>query len=545
MKKKDALKQYDTITLSMVSIPGGELLSGDSAGGLHFWVKAVAGGSIKYKKNILSQERGPVSVLKLWAEGWVSASANCVKMWNFKKEVVREIATEQILTKVNRFNSAGLHRPDSSFVRSVDIDSPGMRLLVFFSFSLLVEVSVDTVDSTIISEGSPSPVTAIASCNDIDDSFVVITGHEDMVVRAWDIKNPKGVVGYLPISTIPNAIIYLTHDVIIIGENSKILIVKLSNNAVVIDNSDADISRQANHHQIDKRVMSISFVVTKELNTGKGDVTSVKVSDDRKVMAVGSSDGGVYFFSINEDETVGESVSLIPIGSVAPFPATGGSCPVSAIDFSACSKFIRIFSANFGYKHKIVVIYYELYQEDKSGELHTDVTKGGDPVAKKTGSWLANINVPSLNKKEVKEFKPVANIIFKPEKVVDPEKLQPLRQMKWASVSSPAAPEASFTMTTAITPRNIVTTLVNEKRMMCVGYNDGSVVLFKNADPGYTPLKSLQLFTNPLYAATSSPLRRLLLLQLEGVHLCMVGGRFLVAIGHVDSYFAVVDLDAN
>ena len=572
IKKKVAVKkQYNTVTVALLSIPGGEVLSGDSAGGLHFWVKSVVGGSIKYKKSLLLQEHGPVTALKLWAEGgWVSASPYSLKLWSLKKEVVRAISLEDILTRVNRLDPmGGLLHPTTSFVRSVDVDRHGMRLLVFFSFSLLVEVSIDTGDATILVEGSPSPVSVVSSYHVDDDTpagccwnpFLVITGHEDKCIRAWDVINPKGVVGYLSLAATPRAIVYLTHDILIVGGNSKVMVIAVAtkghatHGTTTDGNTDgatdgttdgADLNKRL-FHQCDKRVLSVTLEVVDEVGgVGKGDVTAIKVSPDKKVLAVGSTDGAVYFLSLHVDqESSGSSkVSVTHIGSATPFPATGGSCPVSAMDFSACSSYIRVFSANFGYKHQIVTVFYELYQEEEK-RVVVDETD----AAKKTGTWLSSVT----GKKDAKEVKQ-AVVVFKPAKVVDALKLKPLIHMKWASVSSPAAPAASFTMTTTITPRTILTPTVDGRLIMCVGYNDGSITIFKHhhddphaAHAAHAPHARhacMQLFTDPLHMLLALPTTssERVSSALEGVMMCVVGGRYLVAIGYVDSYFTVIDL---
>ena len=157
----------------------------------------------------------PMSALKVWRNGWVSASSRWIRLWNFDNEVVRMIPTARI------FNGYGNgYDPGTSFIRSVDVDattytttyttntntntsraeeeregrvrvSLPRRLLVHSNGSSLVEVAVDTLESTVVSKGCPSAVTAMVPLSSSSSSFIIITGHDDGHVRVWDVTPPS------------------------------------------------------------------------------------------------------------------------------------------------------------------------------------------------------------------------------------------------------------------------------------------------------------------------------------------------------------------
>ncbi len=305
-------------------------------------------------------------------------------------------------------------------VSSIDVDSFNNRILISVQNGSILELAVDGGATLLIADGFDSPI--VSSINHPTKSSIFVTAHADNYVRVWMTSSARRVlVGFLKLSHSISTITFNDDTTILVGtfggDNA-------GNSASIFVLSLAQILTE-NVGQLDPSNLLYQLNFSNKVhNVGTGSIQQIKVSPDKKLLAAASTDGNAYFYD--------EKYALL--GKISVFPNTAGTSPVAGIDFSFCSRFVRCFGISFGAKNAIPAKYFDLQQgtEDESNEF---------------GSLLNN----------------------------DASMLVNMKDMKWKTISSAAAPEARGIMRTGVN----VTSISSNSEYILVGYTDGKASLFR------------------------------------------------------------------
>ena len=305
-------------------------------------------------------------------------------------------------------------------VSSIDVDSFNNRVLLSVHNGSIVELAVDGGATLHIADGFDSPI--ISSINHPTKSSIFVSAHADNYVRVWMTSSARRVlVGYLKLSHSISALTFNDDTTILVGtfggDNA-------GNSASIFVLSLAQTLKE-NVGQLDPSNLLYQLSISSKVhNVGTGSIQQIKVSPDKRLLAAASTDGNAYFY----DET------YAPLGKISVFPNSAGTSPVAGIDFSICSRYARVFGICFGSKNAIPVKYFDLQQgtEDESSEF---------------GSLLND----------------------------DVSTLVNMKDIKWKTISSAAAPEARGIMRNGVN----VTSISSNSEYIVVGYTDGNASLFK------------------------------------------------------------------
>jgi WD40 repeat protein len=211
-------------------------------------------------------------------------------------------------------------------------------------------------------------------------------------------------------------------------------------------------------------------------NIGSGPILSLRVSppllDDSPPNITASriaaccSDGSIYMLD-------GSELDLPLLGTIVVFPATGGAYPVYSCDFSVNGRYLRAFGKPFGATFSIKSDYYDLAPPPRE-EI--------DPK---------HPNLP-----------PVLKTYFSMPLTTEEMNSIVAKSVAWATVSSPACPEASGVMRGTNTSGvagldDVNVTMIdaqgNVGDLLAVGYVDGSVRVFQLPVTGFAAPPLLDL----------------------------------------------------
>ena len=244
-----------------------------------------------------------------------------------------------------------------AFVSCIDHDAAASKYLLSVSNGYILELSKDTGDVTVVSAGFSSPVTHILTSP--VDTDVCFTAHEDCTLRSWDMgANYRCVTGCIALSHTPNVLASnAAGDMLFVAttggddEGASSSVLMLSVRAV-------DDKARAGE-QVDKSYFQTVFEVLSKLhNVGKGPVECIKVAPDGTRVACGSADGCLYLYDFLLEE------NFPYLGAVRVFD----SLPVSAVDFSADSRFVRCFAPSRGSDSSHPVRFFDLQAPEADEE---------------------------------------------------------------------------------------------------------------------------------------------------------------------------------
>lgn len=305
-------------------------------------------------------------------------------------------------------------------VASIDVDSFNNRILLSMQNGSVAELAVDGEAKLLIADGFDSAV--VFSISHPTHPSIFVSAHADNCIRVWNISASRRLlVGYLKLSHSISALTFKDEETILActygGDNAG------NSASIFVLNLKQILTETMGQPDPSLFLYQLSFS-SKVHNVGTGPIQQIKLSPDKKLLAAASTDGNAYFYD----------GSYTLSGKISVFPSSAGTSPVGGIDFSVCSRYLRCFGISFGLKSAIPVKYFDLQQgtEEESSEF---------------GSSLNN----------------------------DASKLISMKDIKWSSVSSAAAPEARGVMRNGVN----ITSISSNSENILVGYTDGAMSLFK------------------------------------------------------------------
>jgi len=153
---------------------------GHADGSLWLWTGAT-------RQGCLGSHSGPITALRPYSTGFVSASNDVIKIWKdgWYTYVDREYSFTAVIEKIKRSDIIN----DNGVISSVDIDAFNRRLLLTYTCGLLVEYAMDSEAVTILSEGLSSVISMM--CPHPSESHTVATLHEDKTLKLFDLSMPR------------------------------------------------------------------------------------------------------------------------------------------------------------------------------------------------------------------------------------------------------------------------------------------------------------------------------------------------------------------
>jgi WD40 repeat protein len=283
------------------------------------------------------------------AIGFASASRDAVKLWILTEssfELNREFSIAEVLSRLNQdqFLSADSLQ-GGSFVTCISADAKGSRLLLSVSCGRLIEVTIDSRALSLISQGENRKVDFLVSepSPSSPSSATVLTVTEERTINLWDY-------GAGPQTSIVSSL-NCGHTVSSLGFLGSGLTSK-----VAVGLSNCDDNGGAGSVLILDLVSKKELVVVHRIHSiGAGSVNDVKLSPDGKILAVGSQDGNIYLYSY---ESASGTASLLGRYSL-PSPSSE-SVPVNAIDFSVCSRYLRVFGPTVSGNKRVISAFFDL-----------------------------------------------------------------------------------------------------------------------------------------------------------------------------------------
>jgi len=156
------------------------IVVGHADGSLWLWTGAT-------RQGCLGSHSGPITALRPYSTGFVSASNDVIKIWKdgWYTYVDREYSFTAVIEKIKRSDIIN----DNGVISSVDIDAFNRRLLLTYTCGLLVEYAMDSEAVTILSEGLSSVISMM--CPHPSESHTVATLHEDKTLKLFDLSMPR------------------------------------------------------------------------------------------------------------------------------------------------------------------------------------------------------------------------------------------------------------------------------------------------------------------------------------------------------------------
>jgi WD40 repeat protein len=281
--------------------------------------------------------------------------------------------------------------PAAPSVTSLATDAEGKRTLLTLSTGTLLELVVELGTATCVSDGPSARMTALTAHP--TDAHVLVTADMDGVLKVWNtsVSNRGVQLNY----KLPRHATCVTFQ----GVDGTIVIALSATDTIPASILFMNLGKEGDDKD---SPWCLSVLETYEDICESGDIHCMSVSPNGCFLAVGLDHGSIRIFTLPDN--------TIYCKFLAHEPEIG---PVKGIDFTTDSKHIRTFSASpssFDPKCKV--------------EVH-----------------IFNIQVVPVNNGEV--------VSITPEECKVQTLLKGLISAKWASVSSPAAPEAKGVMSIA------------------------------------------------------------------------------------------------
>ena len=386
---------------SMISIQAGQLITGDQEGHISVWEgrDCVKVSALAHSDAITALGRFDSKKIGI---GFVSASCDNIAFWNDKFEVLFRYSVAEQLEKIRRPVS------QFPFVTSVSVDGNFRRVLITLQSSYMIEVALDSGSALLIAEGhSMGKFTALAAHP--TNSDMLVTAGADALVKVWNVSARRVA-----------AVEHIQHEATAAAFNrdgTQLVISTLGGD----EGGGSLLILSFNMNGQSSRYLT---VIDRIHNVGTSRINSIKFSPEQKLLAVGNSDGNVYFCSVEKGYKVKAVVSV----------HTG---PVLSVDFSANGKYTRSFA-----KSK---------NSDTTEMVFTDLTKPSESGA-----------VPSY-------------VTVQPK---DELTLRSLVNEQWISVS-PAAPEARGARNVERNSENGLDDLFTSGPLSVASYSNGTAKLFR------------------------------------------------------------------
>lgn len=343
---------------------------GHADGSLMLWTGAA-------KQGCLGSHSGPITALRSFSTGFVSVSNDVVKIWKdgWYTYVEREYSVAAVLEKIKR---SDLVR-DIGIISSIDIDLFNRRLLLNYTTGLLVEYAMDSEAIVILSEGFSSQISML--CPHPTEPHTIATLHEDRTLKLFDLSMPRrGPTASILLYQQPTAMTFLDAKTLLIGvvgqdntdtNGASMLIIELNEMS-----TDAKLSVPGPYVQQSKTSLDRPLTMTnKILNIGKGTITKIISSPDKKKIVICNSDKNIYIYDVTDYS----QVSRLSMGN--------GDIPVTA-DVSSCSKYMRAFSQYADLSAKVTVCYYNIESGNFNTNINTDISINTNNVNTNTNTYI-------------------------------------------------------------------------------------------------------------------------------------------------------------
>ena len=351
-----------TTVTSLISIPGGQFITGNALGELILYKGSTDASSIigKHEGAIQVDDAGksgnaivPITACTTTTTStFISAGGSDIKVWTYSTENNSYECNRCILLSditSGLASSAYLEdTPGGCITTGMATDTNGDRILICLSSNAIVEVATDTGAAYVVDEGELSIEASCIAAHPTEPNTVAVA-MSNGVVKLWDISyTRREVVGSLSMDKkLPSAMCFVSDTQLAVsidrsdtgGKSGAIMIVDLS----APDDSDADAPGRK------RKGVYRKMKITKKLhNIGKGCLRSMKMMPNGKYMAAGSEDGSVYFFQVDKDFEQYGSFSAI------------SACAITNFDFATDESTIRVFGPNLAGDAMIKSAYFTL-----------------------------------------------------------------------------------------------------------------------------------------------------------------------------------------
>lgn len=334
----------DIVTTGVISVIPGQVISSDASGNLYFWT-----GHTCTSRIALAHESGITCLVRQStnpncsgnAANYLTSCNTVIKQW-LGEIPIREFKTMDIINRLNMpLFQDNFPSPNGALVTSICVDSSMSRMLLCFNSTstVAVEVTVDSSDAIMLTEGNVGCSHLIASNPSCTTQFVTATNTG--LLKLWDSTDVTGALQRHMLDENITAIAF--------RNDGKLLAVCTyrNPNPPNLDIDDPNVSEGDNHTSGVNTSSNILFltlidgkfnVVNKLTNAGSGYLTSIRFSPDNSVLIAASSSSSFYVYNQNEGGTKISTPTYRYVGRMyAPSVQNG-------FDFSNDNRFLRSFS---------------------------------------------------------------------------------------------------------------------------------------------------------------------------------------------------------